>query len=87
METFTQPKITGYRRLTLAEVALMHEGKALAQQCDAYIAKLRAHADASRQPHVRSRPSLNQRLISIGSTDLQRGFLAVIRGIAQPTTF
>ena len=29
METFTQPKITGYRQLSEAEVALMNEGKAL----------------------------------------------------------
>ena len=32
-------------------------------------------------------PPLDQRWISIGSTDLQRGFMAVIRGIAQPTIF
>lgn len=29
METFTQPKITGYRQLSEAEAALMNEGKAL----------------------------------------------------------
>ena len=75
METFTQPKITGYRQLSEAEVALMNEGKALAEQCGAYIAKLRGI------------PSLDPRWVSIGATDLQRGFMAVIRGIAQPTTF
>ena len=63
METFIQPKITGYRQLSEAEVALMNEGKALAEQCGAYIAKLRAHGDTA------------------------RGFMAVIRGIAQPTSF
>jgi hypothetical protein len=42
METFVQPKITGYRQLTPVEAALMNEGKALAEQCGAYIAKLRA---------------------------------------------
>jgi len=31
METFTQPKITGYRQLTATEAALMNEGKALAE--------------------------------------------------------
>ena len=88
METFTQPKITGYRQLSEAEVALMNEGKALAEQCGAYIAKLRTHADVSR-PHRQGEitPPLDQRWISIGATDLQRGFMAVIRGIAQPTTF
>lgn len=88
MDTFTQPKITGYRQLTEAEVALMNEGKALAEQCGAYIEKLRAHKDVSRRDgDNRNDPPLDQRWISIGATDLQRGFMAVIRGIAQPTTF
>ena len=30
METMIQPKVTGYRQLSEAEVALMNEGKALA---------------------------------------------------------
>ena len=88
METFTQPKITGYRQLSETEVALMNEGKALAEQCGAYIEKLRSHADVSRKTDVtKVMPALDQRWISIGATDLQRGFMAVIRGIAQPTTF
>lgn len=90
METFTQPKITGYRQLSEAEVALMNEGKALAEQCGAYIAKLRMHPDVTRtqapNDGVALQP-LDQRWISIGATDLQRGFMAVIRGIAQPTSF
>ena len=72
---FIQPKITGYRQLSESEVALMNEGKALAQQCGAHIEKLQAT------------PGLSQRWVSIGATDLQRGFMSVIRGIAQPTTF
>ena len=90
METFIQPKITGYRQLSETEVALMNEGKALAEQCGEYVARLRTHADVTRtrtndDPHVL--PALDQRWISIGATDLQRGFMCVIRGIAQPTTF
>lgn len=84
METFIQPKIIGYRQLSEAEVALMNEGKELAEQCGAYIAKLRAHGDTMRGP---SPLLLDQRWISIGATDLQRGFMCVIRGIAQPTSF
>lgn len=89
METFTQPKITGYRQLTEEEVALMNEGKALAEQCGAYIAKLRAYAPERTDggPSYAPGGTLDQRWISIGATDLQRGFMAVIRGIAQPTTF
>ena len=88
METFIQPKITGYRQLSEVEVALMNEGKALAEACGVYIAKLRTYADVVRKTDVQQlTPPLDQRWISIGSTDLQRGFMAVIRGIAQPTTF
>lgn len=88
METFAQPKITGYRQLSEAEVALMNEGKALAEQCGAYIDKLRGYRDCSRREgDNRQDPPLDQRWISVGATDLQRGFMAVIRGIAQPTTF
>ena len=83
--------IKGYRDLSPEEIALMNEGKALAEQCGAYIAKLRTHPDTSRTqpapaPGAPTQP-LDQRWISIGATDLQRGFMAVIRGIAQPTTF
>jgi hypothetical protein len=83
-------KITGYRDLSQEEINLMNEGKALAEQCGAYIEKLRARDKAIAQTPPASgdaRRALDQRWISIGATDLQRGFMAVIRGIAQPTTF
>jgi len=68
-------KITGYRQLSDDEMALMNEGKALAIQCGAWVEKLRQTGD------------LDQRWVSIGATELQQGFMALIRGIAQPTTF
>lgn len=82
----TDQKITGYRQLTEEELALINEGKELAEQCGAYIAKLRGHACVT-EPVFTQQAKLDQRWISIGATDLQRGFMAVIRGIAQPTTF
>ena len=30
---------------------------------------------------------LDQRWVSVGCTDLQTGFMALVRGVAQPTTF
>lgn len=94
METFTQPKITGYRQLSEAEAQLMNEGKALASQCGDYIAKLRAYVpqnmsgpEGGEVEAFKPGATLDQRWISIGATDLQRGFMAVIRGIAQPTSF
>lgn len=88
METFIQPKITGYRQLSEQEARLMNEGKELAERVGEYIAKLRTYADVSRPTAVTQlTPPLDQRWISIGATQLQQGFMAVIRGIAQPTTF
>ncbi len=90
METFQQPKITGYRQLSEEEVILMNVGKALAEQCGAYIEKLRNYVPTDRENQAETfKPgsSLDQRWISIGATQLQQGFMAVIRGIAQPTTF
>jgi hypothetical protein len=84
---FAQPKITGYRQLSEEEVALMNEGKGLAELIGIYIAKLRLHPDSNRPGSGNFPVPLDQRWISIGTTDLQRGFMAVIRGIAQPTTF
>ena len=85
---FIQPKITGYRQLSQAEVDLMNDAKALAEQCGALVAKLREHADTSRT-HVTPMllPALDQRWISMGASDLQVGFMKLVRGIAQPSTF
>lgn len=79
-------QIKGYRDLSQTEIDLMNEGKALAEQCGAWIAKLRQH---NGQQTSDSPPALalDQRAVSIGATELQTGFMWAIRGIAQPTTF
>jgi hypothetical protein len=89
MDTFTQPKITGYRQLTQAEVDLMNEGKALAELCGKFVEKLRRHPDAMRTnaPNALGESPIDQRWVSIGATELQQGFMALVRSIAQPTTF
>ena len=75
MDTFTQPKITGYRQLNEAEAALMNEIKAEGVRLGELVAKLR------------TTEGLDQRWVSIGATDLQTGLMALTRGVAQPTTF
>ena len=72
---FLQPKITGYRQLSEAEVALMNEGKALAELCGKFIEKLESY------------PDFDKRFIEIGKTNLQQGFMWSIRSVARPTTF
>jgi hypothetical protein len=75
MDTFTQPKITGYRQLREAEAALMNEIKAEGVGLGELVEKLRATA------------GLDQRWVSIDATDLQTGLMALTRSVAQPTTF
>ncbi len=89
-----QSSIIGYRHLTPDEIALMNEGKALAELCGAYIAKLRGYVpqnmsgpEGGEADAFKPGATLDQRWISIGATQLQQGWMAVIRGIAQPTTF
>lgn len=77
-------KIKGYRDLSEAEIALMNEAKELAEKCRELTDKLNNlgtdHAGGSSG-------AVDRRWLSIGITDLQKGFMAVIRSIAQPTTF
>lgn len=87
-------RIQGYRQLGTLEQDLINEGKALAEQVGAFVAKLRAHGDTARgcaslkDSELAPSPLLlDQRWISLGATDLQRGFMALTRGIAQPTGF
>lgn len=68
--------IKGYRELTQDEINLMNEIKEQGVALGALVEKLRNHG-----------PALDQRWVSIGATDLQRGLMALTRGVAQPTFF
>jgi aspartokinase len=78
LETFIQPKITGYHQLSEAEAALMNEITAHGESLGALVAKLRKLLETE---------GLDGRWISIGATDLQTGLMALKRAVAQPTTF
>lgn len=67
--------IKGYRDLTQAEIDAMNAIKAKGEELGALVAQLRATE------------GLDQRWISIGATDLQTGIMALVRAVAQPTTF
>lgn len=70
-----KPKVTGYRPLSPAEIELMNRVKAKGAEIGELIAELRAMDD------------LDQRWISTGATDIQKGLMCVTRGIAQPDSF
>ena len=75
METFAQPKITGYRQLSEGEAELMNVIKKKAEEIGALVEELKTF------------PKLDQRWVAIGATDLQKGFMSLVRAVAQPTTF
>ena len=68
-------KITGYRELDQHEIDAMNAVKEMAKQVGELFEKLE------------STSGLDQRWIAVGKTNLQQGFMALTRAIAQPTTF
>lgn len=73
--TYTPPPVTGYRKLTQAEVDLMNEIKDLGDKLGGMVAVLRTIN------------SLDQRCVSIGATEIQTGLMWLVRAVAQPTNF
>lgn len=68
-------QIKGYRDLTQAEIDAMNECKTVAVMVGEFCTKI-SKVDG-----------VDQRWVAIGKTDLQKGFMAIIRGIARPETF
>lgn len=68
-------QIKGYRELSAEEIAVMNLIKSKGAELGELVDQLRAM------------PTLDQRWISIGATDLQKGLMALTRGVAQPTFF
>jgi hypothetical protein len=68
-------KIIGYRDLSEEEINAMNNCKDTAILVGALIDK------------VRTLDGVDQRWISIAKTDLQKGFMALVRSIARPETF
>lgn len=67
--------ITGYRDLSAAEIAAINDCKALAEQVGQAVAR------------VEALDGIDRRWASIAKTDLQKGFMALVRAIAKPDTF
>lgn len=67
--------VTGYRRLNQEEIDLLNEGKRLANTVGEFVERLQ------------EMPEIDKRWLAIGRTQLQQGFMAVIRSIAKPTSF
>lgn len=68
-------KISGYRDLSADEIAAMNEVKAVAEQVRAV------------QERIAAMPGIDGRAVAIARTDLQTGFMWLVRAVARPTTF
>jgi hypothetical protein len=70
-----QPVITGYRNLSIQEVAIMNTIKDLGNR----VAAMCALVDGN--------PETDKRWVAIARTDLQKGFMSLTRAVAKPTSF
>ena len=68
-------QIKGYRDLSQEEIDLMNRVKEHAEEVGELV-KVMQECEP-----------LDKRWVSIGATDLQKGFMALVRAIARPTTF
>lgn len=84
-------EITGYRNLSAEEIALINEVKAHAEVTRVLMEKIENRllehplSDPLSDPHTMYTNPL--RWFHIGATELQQGYMSVIRAIARPTTF
>lgn len=93
METFVQPRITGYRQLSEHEAALMNEIKLHAEQTRELVGRVQHHIEAElakplpegHAPH--SSVTHPARWAAEAQTDLQKGFMCLVRAVARPSTF
>jgi hypothetical protein len=72
---FLQPKIAGYRQLNHEEVAHINNVKALGAEVGALLKALEGGVMA------------DPRWLAVARTQLQQGFMALTRSIAQPEGF
>lgn len=68
-------KIKGYRDLSEVEIGAMNDCKLVAIEVGTLCDK------------VAGIENVDKRWLAIAKTDLQKGFMALVRSIAQPTTF
>lgn len=68
-------KIKGYRDLSQEEIDLMNDIKKKGEEIGALVSAL---MDSEKT---------DKRWVSIGATDMQTGLMALVRSVAQPSTF
>lgn len=68
-------KITGYRTLTETEILQINSIKKIGNELGDFIAEMQREE------------SVDKRFLAIAQTDIQKGFMMLIRSVAKPETF
>lgn len=83
--------IKGYRQLSALELELTNKVKAHAEETHKLIEELETYAKDRAEVRFKDGPPLtpflDPRWLSIGRTNLQQGFMALVRAITKPETF
>ena len=67
--------IKGYRDLAPSERNMINASKELAEKVGEFV------------EHLRGLPGIDERWLDIAEIDMKKGFMGLVRAIAQPTTF
>lgn len=81
---YAPPPVTGYRKLSQAEVDLMNEIKANGDEMGALVAKLRV---MSLPPTADTTFTLDRDCVLEGERFIKTGLMWLVRAVAQPTNF
>ena len=79
--------ITGYRRLSVEEQALINEIKDVAESVRHLVARVQRHAESQTALPGASQVTNPGRWVAMAQSDLQVGFMKLVRAVARPTTF
>lgn len=81
------PEITGYRQLSVLELELVNRIKKHAEETRTLVEELEKHG--SQRDGGRHTPVLqvDKRWIAVARTNLQQGYMALVRSITRPETF
>ena len=79
------PEIQGYRELCLDDIAVINNIKDVEKTVMALIAELEQRP-VSQAGYEAPDGSIDPRWRAVGRTDIQTGFMALVRAVAQPTT-
>lgn len=92
-EHFLQPKITGYRQLSVKEASLMNDIKAVGAQFEQVFQRVREHLSSQRgmsmgsiqtDESMRLDDAEPGRWAAMGRTDAQTAVMKLVRAVAQP---